>query len=69
MAKSIAASVGRMGGVNHPDDVKTVQQLLNKVPAQSGGPAPAARSRWEVRPQDHCCDPEFSTEAFRLEGR
>ncbi len=38
MAKSITASVGRMGGVNHAPDVKVVQELLNQVPATSGGP-------------------------------
>ena len=34
----ITASVGRMGGVNRPDDVKKVQRLLNKVPPTEGGP-------------------------------
>ena len=38
MAKSIAASVGRMGGINPPADVRTVQELLNKVPEADGGP-------------------------------
>ncbi|MDP2897758.1 MAG: peptidoglycan-binding domain-containing protein [bacterium] len=38
MARSISASVGRMGGVNRPPDVKTVQELLNKVPPPEGGP-------------------------------
>lgn len=40
MARSISRSVGRMGGVNLPDDVKTVQELLNQVPVASGGPMP-----------------------------
>jgi peptidoglycan hydrolase-like protein with peptidoglycan-binding domain len=40
VAKSITASVGRMGGVNRPDDVRTVQQLLNQVPLTAGGPKP-----------------------------
>jgi len=40
MAKSITASVGRMGGVNRPNDVRTVQELLNKIPVTSGGPIP-----------------------------
>ncbi len=40
MARRISASVGRMGGVNRPDDVKTVQELLNQVPPGSGGPKP-----------------------------
>lgn len=40
MARTITASVGRMGGVNRPQDVRTVQELLNKVPAASGGPTP-----------------------------
>ncbi|MDP2898636.1 MAG: peptidoglycan-binding protein [bacterium] len=38
MAITITASVGRMGGVNRPDDVKKVQKLLNKVPQTEGGP-------------------------------
>lgn len=38
MATRITASVGRMGGVNRPDDVKKVQRLLNKVPPTEGGP-------------------------------
>jgi hypothetical protein len=40
MAKTISASVGRMGGINRPDDVRTIQNLLNKAPVSSGGPAP-----------------------------
>lgn len=43
MAKTISASVGRMGGVNRPDDVTTVQELLNQVPTNSGGAAPPLR--------------------------
>ena len=38
MARTISASVGRMGGVNRPPDVKTVQELLNQVPVSDGGP-------------------------------
>ncbi len=34
----LTASVGRMGGVNRPDDVTKVQKLLNKVPLTEGGP-------------------------------
>jgi hypothetical protein len=40
MPRSISASVGRLGGVNRPPDVVTVQELLNRVPPQKGGPAP-----------------------------
>ncbi len=40
MARKLVASVGRMGGVNYRDDVITVQQLLNKVPVNEGGPTP-----------------------------
>lgn len=36
---SIFKSVG-MGGVNRPDDVRTIQQLLNQVPQMLGGPLP-----------------------------
>jgi peptidoglycan hydrolase-like protein with peptidoglycan-binding domain len=38
MAKSIAASVGQMGGVNLLNDVKIVQGLLNNVAQFAGGP-------------------------------
>ena len=39
MSKTISASVG-LHGVNRSDDVTTVQQLLDKVPASQGGPVP-----------------------------
>jgi hypothetical protein len=39
MARSITASVG-LGGVNRKDDSMTVQELLNKVPPDQGGPVP-----------------------------
>ncbi|MCC7164229.1 MAG: peptidoglycan-binding protein [Anaerolineae bacterium] len=35
---TISASVG-LGGKNRPDDVGTIQILLNRIPLQSGGPA------------------------------
>lgn len=35
---TLTASVGRMGGVNRPDDVTKVQRLLNRVPVTEGGP-------------------------------
>jgi len=37
MARSITASVGR-GGMNRPSDVKTIQDLLNRVGPMDGGP-------------------------------
>jgi hypothetical protein len=40
MARNISASVGRLGGVNRPLDVRTVQELLNEVPLASGGTLP-----------------------------
>jgi hypothetical protein len=40
MAQIIAASVGRLGGLNRPPDVKVVQELLNRVPSAAGGPYP-----------------------------
>ena len=40
MARNILPSVG-LGGANRPDDVVTVQSMLNCVPLGSGGPAPA----------------------------
>lgn len=40
MARTISNSVGRMGGKNAPQDVVTVQQLLNQVPVGEGGPVP-----------------------------
>ncbi len=39
MARTLNASVGRMGGKNRPEDVITVQQLLNRVPVPKGGPS------------------------------
>jgi hypothetical protein len=39
MARTIAASVGK-GAVNHKDDSMTVQELLNGVPPEQGGPVP-----------------------------
>jgi hypothetical protein len=39
MARTISASVGK-DGVNRKDDSITVQELLNKVPPDQGGPAP-----------------------------
>lgn len=38
MAFVLLASVGRMGGVNHTEDVRKVQHALNKVPKSDGGP-------------------------------
>jgi hypothetical protein len=40
MMQTITASVGRLGGANRPGDVKTVQELLNRVPSAAGGPYP-----------------------------
>jgi len=40
MAQTIAAPVGRLGGLNRPSDVKVVQELLNRVPHAAGGPYP-----------------------------
>ena len=40
MAETISARVGN-GGVNHLAYVKTIQGLLNRVPASAGGPSPA----------------------------
>lgn len=37
--RTIAESVGRMGGKNEPADVEVVQELLNTVPPTDGGPA------------------------------
>lgn len=39
MTITIRATVGK-GGVNHPDDVRKIQELLNAVPEDSGGPRP-----------------------------
>src|SRR5262245_25520630 len=36
----ISSSVGAGNATNNPDDVKTVQAMLNTVPALSGGPQP-----------------------------
>lgn len=40
MARTISASVGRMGGRSLPADTVTVQQLLNQVAAGQGNPVP-----------------------------
>lgn len=42
MVKQISASVG-LNGTNVPQDVKIVQELLNKVPAAKGGAVPALK--------------------------
>jgi hypothetical protein len=42
MVKQISASVGS-NGTNVPQDVKIVQELLNKVPAAKGGAVPALK--------------------------
>lgn len=39
MAREISAPVGK-GGVNNEPDVRIVQELLNKVPEDAGGPRP-----------------------------
>lgn len=38
MAREISQSVGRRGGVNVIIDVMTVEDLLNGVPPENGGP-------------------------------
>jgi Putative peptidoglycan binding domain len=38
VSRTLVASVGRLGGVNHPGDVQNVQELLNQVPVGAGGP-------------------------------
>ncbi len=42
MVKQISASVG-LNGTNRPQDVKIVQELLNKVPSAQGGAVPALK--------------------------
>jgi len=42
MVKQISASVGA-NGTNVPQDVKIIQELLNKVPAAKGGAVPALK--------------------------
>jgi hypothetical protein len=37
---TITASVGKLGGVNRPADVKTIQGMLNQVRRDAGGPYP-----------------------------
>jgi hypothetical protein len=39
MAFTLTGSVGRMGGLNRTEDVRKVQNALNKVPQTQGGPA------------------------------
>lgn len=57
MARTISASVGRLGS-NRYDDVVTVQELLNQVPPEDGGPQP----KLEV---DGLCGPK-TTRAIQL---
>jgi peptidoglycan hydrolase-like protein with peptidoglycan-binding domain len=42
MARSISGSVG-LGGVNRKTDSMTVQELLNNVAPEEGGPIPALK--------------------------
>ena len=45
----ISASVGN-GGINRPDDVKIIQQALNRIPEKNGRPAPLLK-------EDGMCGP------------
>jgi hypothetical protein len=38
VSRTLVASVGRLGGANRPSDVFNVQELLNQVPVEAGGP-------------------------------
>src|SRR3546814_14425324 len=40
MPRTISASVGD-GGANRNSDIRTIQEMLNRVPPSWGGPAPA----------------------------
>jgi hypothetical protein len=50
MMQTITASVGRLGGLNRRPDVKTVQELLNRIPQGAGGP-------WPRLAEDSLCGP------------
>jgi peptidoglycan hydrolase-like protein with peptidoglycan-binding domain len=68
MAKDISASVGRLGGVNRPADVKTVQQLLNNVPAHSGGPVPSLDPDGKCGPKTIAAIQNFQLKHFGWKG-
>ena len=50
MDLKISNSVGT-GGINHASDVKTIQQLLNKVPQTWGGPNPKLKEDGIIGPK------------------
>lgn len=68
MAKSITASVGRMGGVNFPNDVKVVQALLNNVPQASGGPPVKLQADGSCGPKTMDAIQKFQMRHFGFAG-
>jgi Putative peptidoglycan binding domain len=68
MAKDITASVGRLGGVNRPDDVVTVQNLLNQVPVTSGGPKTLLDPDGKCGPKTIAAIQNFQLHHFGWEG-
>jgi len=67
MAKSIHTSVGEKGK-NHSTDVKTVQKLLNLVPADQGGPADKLDEDGKYGPDTRAAIRAFQTFYFGAQG-
>ena len=68
MARTIAFSVGRMGGINRSDDTKTVQELLNQVPVTSGGPQPLLVVDGKCGPKSIAAIQKFQLHHFGWKG-
>jgi peptidoglycan hydrolase-like protein with peptidoglycan-binding domain len=68
MPQTISAPVGTSTpwarAVNFPSDVKTVQQLLNEVPPESGGPVPALAVDGIVGPKTSAAISKFQQAQF-----
>jgi peptidoglycan hydrolase-like protein with peptidoglycan-binding domain len=64
---SILKSVG-VGGVNRPDDVKTIQELLNLIPQLLGGPLPLLKVDGLVGPKTNGAIFGFQKKQFGPSG-
>jgi hypothetical protein len=68
MARSISFSVGAMGGKNLPGDTRTVQELLNQVPASEGGPVPKLEPDGKCGPLTKAAIQKFQIKHFGWKG-
>lgn len=64
MARTISASVGQ-GGVNRSADVRTIQELLNKVPVGWGGPLPKLKEDGFIGPLTNAAIRGFQEVQFK----